>query len=199
MQLVFATNNKNKLYEVSKAITSEIKLLSLTDINCFEELPETNPTLEENALQKARYVFEKYKTNCFADDTGLEIEALGGKPGVFSARYAGENKNADDNMNKVLAEMQNTENRKAKFRTVIALIMEDKKYLFQGEVQGTILKEKRGEKGFGYDPIFSPDHPLAPSLDKEGGLSFAEMPIEEKNKISHRAIAVKKLVEFLNK
>ena len=196
MQLVFATTNKNKLYEVSELITSDIKIISLDDINCADELPETSPTLEGNALQKARFVFEKYKTNCFADDTGLEIEALGGKPGVLSARYAGENKNADDNMNKVLAEMQNEENRKAKFRTVIALILNGKEHLFEGIVQGNILTEKKGEKGFGYDPIFAP---LSLGRGVGGEVSFAQMSISKKNKISHRAIAIKKLVEFLNR
>ena len=196
MQLVFATTNKNKLYEVSELITSDIKIISLDDINCADELPETSPTLEGNALQKARFVFEKYKTNCFADDTGLEIEALGGKPGVLSARYAGENKNADDNMNKVLAEMQNEKNRKAKFRTVIALILNGKEHLFEGIVQGNILTEKKGEKGFGYDPIFAP---LSLGRGVGGEVSFAQMSISKKNKISHRAIAIKKLVEFLNR
>jgi XTP/dITP diphosphohydrolase len=190
MRLVFATNNKNKVYEVSKLITGRIKLLGLDDIHCTDELPETQPTLEGNALQKARYVYEHFKCDCFADDTGLEIEGLDGRPGVISARYAGEGKRAEDNMNKVLAEMSGMKNRKAKFRTVIALILEGKEYLFEGAVQGSILEKKQGEKGFGYDPIFSPDG--------EDGLSFAEMSIEKKNEISHRARAVKKLVEFLN-
>lgn len=204
MQIVFATNNKNKLYEVSKLLTSGFKLLSLNDINCTDDLPETQPTLEGNALQKARYVYEKYKYNCFADDTGLEIDALGGKPGVFSARFAGEAKSADDNMRKVLEEMKGIQNRAAKFRTVIALILDGKEHLFEGEAAGRILEEKRGEKGFGYDPIFAPythvEKGESPSPEGEGfrDRSFAEMTTEEKNKVSHRALAVQKLTEFLN-
>ena len=189
MQLVFATHNKNKIYEVSKLIEPKIKLLSLSDINCFEELAETQSTLEGNALQKAQYVFDKYKQNCFADDTGLEIEGLNGKPGVISARYAGEGCKADDNMDKVLKEMKGMKNRNAKFRTIIALILNEKQHLFEGSVEGVILEQKQGTKGFGYDPIF-----------KANGhqVSFAEISVEEKNIISHRAIAVKKLVEYLN-
>lgn len=190
MQLVFATNNKNKIYEVSKLIGPKIKLLALSDINCNEELAETQATLEGNALQKAQFVFDKYKQNCFADDTGLEIEALDGKPGVKSARYAGEGCIANDNMNKVLLEMKGIKSRKARFRTIIALILDGKEHLFEGSVQGIILKQKQGEKGFGYDPIFQANgHEV----------SFAEISVEEKNKISHRAIAVHKLVEYLNK
>ena len=189
MKLVFATNNKNKIYELSKLITGKTGLLSLSDIHCDEELPETQPTIESNALQKAKYVFEKYKVNCFADDTGLEIEALAGRPGVYSARYAGAGKSAEDNMAKVLGEMHDMKNRKAKFRTVIALIMDGKEKLFEGSVDGLILEKKQGEKGFGYDPIFKPA-----GFEK----SFAEMDIEEKNRISHRARAVNKLVDYLN-
>jgi XTP/dITP diphosphohydrolase len=190
MQLVFATNNKNKLYEVSKLITPRIKLLSLEDINCAEELPETKDTLEGNALQKALYVFSHYRHNCFADDTGLEIAALSGRPGVYSARYAGEEKSAEANMKKVLEEMKGVQDRKAKFRTVIALALDGKEYLFEGAVDGVILEERQGGSGFGYDPVFSP-------LSAKGR-SFAEMSVEEKNRISHRALAVHKLVEFLH-
>lgn len=165
-----------------------IKLLNLQDINFTDDIPETSPTLEGNALQKARLIYDKFQIGCFADDTGLEIEALDGRPGVYSARYAGEDKNTEANMNKVLLELGGAENRKARFRTVIALILDGKEHLFDGVVNGVILTEKRGGKGFGYDPIFMPEgHPK----------SFAEMTLEEKNNISHRAIAVKKLIEFL--
>ncbi|MEW6468166.1 MAG: non-canonical purine NTP diphosphatase [Bacteroidota bacterium] len=190
MDLVFATNNKNKLYEVSKLITSGVRLLSLADIGCAEELPETQDTLEGNALQKARYVFDRYGYNCFADDTGLEIDALGGRPGVFSARYAGEDKNAEANMDKVLKEMKHETNRNARFRTVIALVIGGSEYVFEGVVDGTILKEKKGEKGFGYDPVFSPV--------SASGRSFAQMSTEEKNQVSHRGAAVRKLVGYIN-
>lgn len=189
MDLVFATNNQHKLEEIKALISPNIKLLGLDDIHCKEELPETQLTLQGNALQKARYIFDHYKVNCFADDTGLEIDALDGRPGVFSARYAGEQKSACDNMNKVLKEMDNIKNRSANFKTVISLIINNKEFLFEGIVYGNILRDKRGKKGFGYDPIFMPHNYT---------LSFAEMSLEEKNKISHRAIAVKKLVDYLN-
>lgn len=189
MDLVFATNNQNKLQEIKALISPHINLLTLADIGCVEELPETQLTLEGNALQKAKYVFDQYKVNCFADDTGLEIEALNGRPGVFSARYAGEEKSADRNMRKVLSEMKGVKNRTAYFKTVISLIINNKEVLFKGIVNGIILERKRGKKGFGYDPIFVP----------EGyQISFAEMSLDEKNKISHRAMAVKKLVDYLN-
>lgn len=191
MQLVFATANKNKVSEIQQLIPQTVKLLSLTEIGCFEEIPETKPTIEENASQKAFYVYDTYHYNCFADDTGLEIEALNGRPGVLSARYAGEDKNAEDNMNKILAEMQAISNRKARFKTVVSLVIEGKELQFEGIVNGSILTEKRGTKGFGYDPIFVPD--IAQ------GRSFAEMELFEKNKISHRAVAVNKLVEYLKK
>ncbi|MBI3500588.1 MAG: non-canonical purine NTP diphosphatase [Bacteroidetes bacterium] len=190
MQLVFATNNPYKLNEVRELLHKKISLLSLSDIRCFEELSETGNSLEENAKQKAKFVHEKYNVNCFADDTGLEIESLNGKPGVLSARYAGEQKSFEDNIQKVLAEMKNIENRKAKFRTVIYLFLNNEEYFFEGSVKGIILKEKRGKDGFGYDPIFQPD-----GFQK----SFAEMTLEEKNKISHRAVGIKKLAAFLNK
>lgn len=189
-QLVFATANKNKVKEIQQLLSDNIQLLSLDDIGVAEEIPETQPTIEGNAAQKAMYVYNNCHVNCFADDTGLEIEALNNQPGVLSARYAGETKNADDNMNKVLAEMQGISNRKARFKTVISLVIDGKEKQFEGIVNGKILTEKRGTNGFGYDPIFLPD-----SSER----SFAEMDLSEKNKLSHRAIAVNKLVEYLNK
>lgn len=190
MELVFATNNNNKLKEIQAAVGANIQLKSLTDINCSDDIPETRETLEGNALQKAEYIFDKYSINCFADDTGLEIDALNGEPGVYSARYAGPQREAEDNMAKVLELMKSETNRKARFRTVMALIIDDQKYLFEGVVEGQILSEKTGKDGFGYDPIFQPDG---------YSLSFAEMSLADKNKISHRAKAVHKLVEFLKK
>ena len=189
MKLVFATNNINKLSELQALVLDGIEILSLKDINCIEELPETNPTLEENALQKAQYVYRNYGFNCFADDTGLEIEALGGSPGVYSARYSGEDCSAEDNMKKVLAKLENEENRNAKFRTVIALIIKGKENLFEGECNGVITETKNGVEGFGYDPIFTP---------QGYGITFAEMSKQEKGAISHRGRAVKKLVGFLH-
>lgn len=188
MKLVFATNNKNKLNEVKNLISS-VEIISLADINCFENIPETSETLEGNASQKAFYIFNKYKINCFADDTGLEIDALGGKPGVKSARYAGDDAVAENNIQKVLEKLKGIENRKAKFKTVISLVIEGNEKQFMGTVNGKILTGKSGGGGFGYDPIFVPD-----GFKK----TFAEMNLEEKNKISHRAIAVKKIVEWLN-
>lgn len=203
LQIVFATANQNKINEIQQLIPSSISLMGLTDINCSEEIPETRPTIEGNASQKAFYVYNNYQINCFADDTGLEVEALDSRPGVLSARYAGESKNAEDNMNKILAEMQGVTNRKARFKTVISLVMDGKETQFEGIINGTILTEKRGAKGFGYDPIFAPDVPLSfgeglgvRSSDRQK--SFAEMDLTEKNKISHRALAVNKLVEYLN-
>jgi XTP/dITP diphosphohydrolase len=188
MKLVFASSNKNKIRELNALMGEEIELMGLEDIGCKEEIPETAPTIEGNALQKARYVYNHFGWNCFADDTGLEVEALGGKPGVYSARYAGEEKNADKNMQKVLKELSGQTNRKARFRTVIALIIEGKELCFEGEVNGEILEAKQGEMGFGYDPVFRPEGSVK---------SFAEMNLEEKNKISHRALAVNKLVDYL--
>ena len=188
MKLVFATANQNKATEIQSLIPTVIEILSLNDINCKEEIPETQDTIEGNASQKSFYVYEKYAHNCFADDTGLEIEALNGNPGVLSARYAGEAKNANDNMDKVLSEMKEIKNRKARFKTVISLVINGKELQFEGVVDGTILLEKRGASGFGYDPIFLPD-----GSDK----SFAEMELSEKNKNSHRAIATGKLVAYL--
>jgi XTP/dITP diphosphohydrolase len=188
IEIVFATNNPHKLEEIRHAVGMEMRILSLSDIGCEEEIPETAPTLEGNASQKSRYIFDRYGKNCFADDTGLEIEALNGRPGVFSARYAGPGHDHQKNMDKVLIEMRGIENRKARFRTVISLILDGKETLFEGIVSGSILNEKQGKKGFGYDPIFQPD-----GYD----FSFAEMDLGEKNRISHRGKAVKKLVEFL--
>ena len=185
-KLIFATNNAHKLYEVSALLPN--KILSLNEINCTDDIPETADTLEGNALLKARYVYKKFNVDCFADDTGLEVEALDNAPCVYSARYAGEQKNPQDNMNKLLAEMSDKENRNARFRTVIALIINGKEYLFEGEVRGIIEREKRGTAGFGYDPIFTPE-----GFDK----TFAELPLNVKNEISHRGRAVKKLVDFL--
>jgi len=190
MELVFATNNNNKLKEIQAAVGDNIQLKKLSDINCFDDIPETSDTLKGNALQKAEYIYTKYGINCFADDTGLEIDALNGEPGVYSARYAGPQREAEDNMAKVLELMKTESNRKARFRTVIALIINDQKYFFEGIVEGQILLERTGEDGFGYDPIFQPDGYTS---------SFAEMSLSDKNKISHRAKAVHKLVEFLKK
>lgn len=188
IKLVFATNNSHKLYEVQKLLGDEFQLLNLSDINCNVELPETHDTLEENAKEKAQYIYDNFKINCFADDTGLEIESLNNAPGVYSARYAGEEKNSEANMNKVLDELKDFKNRKARFRTVVSLIIEGKEFKFEGIVDGEIIKEKRGEKGFGYDPIFIPNGYAQ---------TFAELPIEEKNMISHRARAINKLIDYL--
>ena len=189
MKLVFATNNLHKLKEVQEMLSNSIEVLSLKDIGCFEDIEETEITLEGNAKLKADYITKKYGFDCFADDTGLEVEALDGKPGVYSARYAGEHGNSEKNMEKLLVELQNKLSRKAKFRTIIALNITNKQYLFEGICDGEILNEKTGVKGFGYDPIFKPSN---------ASCSFAEMNSEEKNIISHRGIAIQKLVQFLN-
>lgn len=189
MKLVFATHNKNKFAEVKNQIPPEIELLSLHDIDCYDEIPETADTIEGNALQKALFVKENYGLDCFADDTGLEVDALGGAPGVFSARYAGEAKNAEANMNKLLEELKFSENRKAQFKTVIALVFQAKQELFTGICKGSITRTKQGEKGFGYDPIFKPEN---------YGTTFAQMPLNEKNKLSHRGKAIKKLLRYLS-
>lgn len=188
-KFVFATNNAHKLEEVTAILGDKIELLSMKDIHCHADIPETADTLEGNALLKARYIFENYNMDCFADDTGLEVEALNGAPGVYSARYAGPGHDSEANMDKLLHEMENKKNRKARFRTVIALILNGKEYLFEGIVNGTIINEKRGESGFGYDPIFVPD---------TYSQTFAEMGNDIKNQISHRAEAVKKLTAFLS-
>ena len=187
-KLVFATNNDHKLRELKQILPSEFELLSLNDIGCFEEIPETGPTLEVNASQKSFYIWNKYGINCFADDTGLEIEALFNEPGVYSARYAGEDKSADANMNRVLEKMGCQTNRKARFRCVISLVIEGRENQFEGIVEGTILSEKQGIDGFGYDPIFRPDG---------YSQSFAQMSSSEKNRISHRGRAVERLIEYL--
>lgn len=189
MELVFATNNQHKLKELQSILGNRFKLLSLTDIGCTEDIPEEQPTLEGNARQKAYYIYEKYKRSCFADDTGLEIEALDNEPGVYSARYAGEAKNSDANMDKVLLKLSKINQRKARFRTVISLVMNGEEKQFEGIVEGAIAKGKRGTSGFGYDPIFIPS-----GYDK----TFSELGMEEKNLISHRARAVQKLVEYLH-
>lgn len=188
MKLVFATNNKNKLYEVQKMIPSSIKLVSLQEINCQEDIEETALTLEGNARLKAIHVFENYGFSCFADDTGLEVEALNGQPGVFSARYAGEPVNAENNIDKLLKELEGKTNRKAQFRTSICLLLNNEEYYFDGICKGEITIERRGTNGFGYDPVFIPEgYPC----------TFAEMSDIEKNKISHRGLAIQKLTEFL--
>jgi XTP/dITP diphosphohydrolase len=189
MNLVFASNNKNKIAEIQSMLPESIKILSLEDINCFEDIPETADTIEGNAILKADYVTQKYGYDCFADDTGLEVDALNGEPGVYSARYAGEQKNADDNMNKLLEALKNKENRSAQFKTVITLNLKGKQYLFTGIAKGEITFTKTGTNGFGYDPIFKPEN---------FNETFAELPLATKNTISHRGKAVKQLIDFLN-
>lgn len=187
-KFVFATNNAHKLEEVSAILGKKIELLSMKDIDCNVDIPETADTFEGNALIKARYIFENYHLDCFADDTGLEVEALNGAPGVYSARYAGDAHDSEANMKKLLKEMENVKNRRARFRTVFALIINGKEHLFEGIVKGEIIKNRKGTSGFGYDPVFVP----------EGySQTFAEMGNELKNKISHRAMATQKLCHFL--
>lgn len=188
MKLVFATHNSHKLKEIQALLPTSIELLSLTDIECFDEIPETAHTIEGNAILKAKYVQENYGYNCFADDTGLEVDSLNGKPGVYSARYAGEEKSDQDNMEKLLQNMKNKSKRKARFKTVISLIIDNEEELFTGICEGEILKKPVGNSGFGYDPIFRPE-----GFDQ----SFAEMTTEEKNKISHRAKAINLLLSYL--
>ena len=189
VELVFATNNLHKLNEMSRLIGNKFQLLSLRDINCFDDIPETADTLEGNAALKARFIWEKFGRSCFADDTGLEVEALNGSPGVYSARYAGEDQNSEANLAKVLCELEGKSNRNARFRTVICLILEGKEYFFEGIVDGSLLSDKRGVEGFGYDPIFVPD-----GYD----ITFAEMDLNEKNKMSHRGKATEMLIHYLN-
>lgn len=189
MKIVFATNNKHKLSEISRMVPERFTLLGLADINIFEEIPEDADNLADNALQKARFVHSRTGMNVFADDTGLEVEALDGRPGVYSARYAGEGCSFDDNMDKLLGEMEDKENRNAGFRTVIALILDDKEYLFEGIAVGKITREKSGKAGFGYDPIF---------VSEGMNLTFAEIEPELKNSISHRGKATRKLIDFLD-
>ena len=190
MKLVFASNNKNKIQEIQTLVPNTIQIVSLEEIGCFEDIPETADTIEGNAILKANYVTEKYGYDCFADDTGLEVEALNGAPGVYSARYAGEQKDANDNMDKLLFELKDKTNRKANFKTVIALNLNGKQNLFSGIIHGKIIEEKIGTNGFGYDPIF-----VADGYEK----TFAELSMEEKSNISHRGIAVKQLIEYFTK
>lgn len=187
--IVFATHNNHKLQEVAAKTGNQLQLLSLTDIGCLEDIPETGSTFQENASIKSHFVFDNYKVNCFADDSGLEIEALNNEPGVYSARYAGEHGNHEANINKVLTNLNGIDNRKARFRTVISLLWNGNEYFFEGTVNGHIRQDRAGTEGFGYDPIFEP----------EGyNITFAEMSMEQKNSISHRAIAMEKLIAFLN-
>ena len=199
MKIVFATNNKNKLKEIRSILSNDFEIVSLSDIGCHADIPETGSTLEENAYQKAIYVYNRYGLDCFADDTGLEVDVLNGQPGVHSARYAeGTDHDSEANMNKLLRELENNNNRKAQFRTVIALIRKKNQtyieketpdiHIFEGRVEGTIAQEKRGNEGFGYDPLFVPD-----GFDK----SFAQLGDDIKNKISHRARAIVKLADYL--
>ncbi|MDO5986524.1 non-canonical purine NTP diphosphatase [Flavivirga amylovorans] len=189
MQLVFATNNLNKIKEVQALIPNHIKLLSLNDIGCFEDIPETQNTIEGNSIQKATYVKTHYGYDCFADDTGLEVQALNGAPGVYSARYAGEQRDANDNMNKLLSELEDKDNRAAQFKTVITLQLNNKQHTFTGICEGDITYTENGKLGFGYDPIFKP---------KGFQQTFAEMDLALKNNIGHRGKAVLQLVDFLN-
>jgi XTP/dITP diphosphohydrolase len=188
MELVFASGNEHKVYEVAKKLGGSIPLKGLRDIGCTTDLPETSDTLEGNARQKARYVWDNYRVNCFADDTGLEVMALHMAPGVFSARYAGDQRNSADNMRLLLENLKNQSDRSARFRTVICIIIEGKEYLFEGTVQGTIRPETSGTEGFGYDPVFEPSG---------YAITFAEMSVEEKNIISHRGRAIAALRDFL--
>ena len=195
-RLVFATNNKHKINEIKLAVGDTIDIVTLSELNCFSDIPESNPTLEGNAIQKARFIYDNFKMNCFADDTGLEVEALDGRPGVYSARYSEdefpslvEEERSKANINKILSELLNTKNRKARFRTVIALIIKGEEILFDGTIHGTIIDNPTGSNGFGYDPVFIPNGYQN---------TFAELNIAIKNTISHRAIAIKKLVKYLN-
>jgi len=188
MESVFATNNAHKITEISDLLDNNFKILALAEVNIMEDIPEDAETLAENALFKARFVHDRTGLNVFADDTGLEVDALGGAPGVYSARYAGEKKSFDDNIDKLLGELKEIENRSARFRTVIALILNGREYLFEGMVEGEIIRERHGTGGFGYDPVFK-------ALGNSR--TFAEIPLSEKNKISHRAQAMRKLIAFL--
>jgi len=190
IKIVLASNNKNKLKEIQQMIPKNYEIVSLMDINCFEDIPETSNTLQGNALQKAQFVYDNYNLNCFADDTGLEVDALDGQPGVYSARYAGSECSAEDNMIKLLKELEGEENRSARFRTVIASIIDGNVNYFEGIVEGEITKEKSGGEGFGYDPIFRP-------IGHE--TTFAQMSLEDKNEISHRGRALRKFNHFLSK
>ncbi|MCF8321073.1 MAG: non-canonical purine NTP diphosphatase [Flavobacterium sp.] len=190
MKIVFASNNKNKIHEIQSMLPENIQIVSLESIGCFEEIPETAATIDGNAILKANYITQNYGLDCFADDTGLEVDSLNGQPGVYSARYAGEQKNADDNMNRLLEELSNKSNRNAQFKTVIAVNLKGNQCLFTGIASGEITLEKKGTGGFGYDPIFKPS-------GYEN--TFAELSLEVKNEISHRGKATKLLIEFLQK
>ena len=189
MKIIFATANQNKANEIQKIVPQEIQILSLKDIGFEGEIPETQPTIEGNAIQKANFIVDKFAQNCFADDTGLEVEALNGEPGVYSARYAGEERDDEKNIDLVLEKLANQVNRKARFKTVIALVIENQLHKFEGIIEGEIIKERRGTQGFGYDSVFVPN-----GFQK----TFAELSMQEKNQISHRARATKKMIEFLN-
>lgn len=188
--ICFATNNQHKLTEVWQLLKPDFRILSLNDIGCSEELPETKDTFEGNALQKAEFVFENYNTPCFADDSGLEVYALNNEPGVYSARYAGSQRNSDDNIDLLLNKLGNLENRNARFRSTIALVGFGSTQIFEGTIEGEIIYKRQGNMGFGYDPVFKP---------KGSSKTFAEMTLEEKNTMSHRAIAIEKLVDYLMK
>lgn len=188
MKIIVASNNKHKIREISAVISKSVRLVTMAEAGITEDIPENESSLEGNALEKARYVYRLTGENVFADDTGLETEALDGAPGVHSARYAGESKDSDANINKLLDELKGHKNRRARFRTVIALILDKQEYLFEGIINGTIINEKRGRQGFGYDPVFIPNNEK---------MTFAEMSSERKNQISHRAIAIRKLGKFL--
>lgn len=188
MELIFATNNQHKLEEVQQLIGSKFHLKSLADIHCWDDIPETGTTFEENAGQKSKYIFDRFALNCFADDSGLEVDALNNEPGIYSARYSG-TRDSEQNLHLVLEKLGNSTNRKARFVTVISLLMDGKEYLFEGTINGQIAHKISGKKGFGYDPIFIPDG---------YAITFADLDSSEKNRISHRARAMQKLIEFLN-
>ena len=188
-KLVFATNNKNKIKEVSEIVGHKFDIVCLDELGCQDDIAETGTTLEENALIKVRYINQKYGVDCFSDDTGLEVDALNGEPGVHSARYAGEDKNSEANIDKLLANLDGKSDRNARFRTVVALIINGEEHVFEGKVEGRITKSRHGNSGFGYDPVFVPE-------DKDK--TFAELPAEDKNSISHRGRAIKKLSDYLN-
>lgn len=188
MELIFATHNQNKVEEISAILPPIIEVKSLNDLNFTDQIPETSNTLRGNALIKVRTIFNKFQKDCFADDTGLEVEILNGAPGVHSARFAGKNKKDEDNIDKLIRELENHHNTNAQFRTIIALIYKHEEFIFEGIIKGKIIKEIKGDNGFGYDSIFQPEHHF---------LTFAQMSTREKNKISHRAIALRKLIDFL--
>ena len=189
INLIFATSNQNKVLEIQKILPKKFNIKSLKDLNYFEDVPENETTIEGNAVFKAKYIYEKFNINVFADDTGLEVEALNGEPGVHSARYAGKTRNSEKNIKKLLKNLKNIKNRNARFKTVIALIIDNKLHIFSGIVEGYILDSPKGNNGFGYDPIFCPN-----GFDK----SFAELTLKEKNLISHRSLAMKKLIDFIS-